>query len=155
MLGIGSGAACGGGDRPDSPALLPTLCALAPSTNFMQSHYNLRSLHCGGDLGSGKAKGRGRVGWSELCLVPNTRSPLWHRVAGNTLLLISTRAISVFAEQDGFSHLPGSQGRVNDCPDDRDFCLLLMKQSRFHDSVPNQLGRGTGTAGVRGLRLSQ
>lgn len=67
-------------------------------------------LRCGGDLGGGKAKGRGRVGWSELCLVPNTRSPLWHREAGNTLLLISTRAISVFAEQDGFSYLPGSQG---------------------------------------------
>lgn len=65
-------------------------------------------LQRGGDLGSGKAKGRGCVGWSELCLVPDSPSPLWHGVAGNTLLLISTRAISVFAEQDSFSHLPGS-----------------------------------------------
>jgi len=57
-----------------------------------------------GDLGGGKAKGRGRVGWSELCLVPDTLSPLWHGVAGNTVLLIATRAINAFAEQDGFLH---------------------------------------------------
>ena len=127
----------------------PPSCSVCPSPQHKLRAIPLQPkkscwLHCGGDLGGGKAKGRARVGWSELWLVPDTSSPPWHGVAGNTLLLISTRAIIVFAEQDGFSHLPGSQRGVNDCPDDRDFCLLPMGQSGLRDSVPNPSGQGYG-----------
>lgn len=119
------------GTGQPSLASHPLWPAAQTSCKSLQSFW----LHCGGDLGGGKAKGRGHVGWSELCLVTDTLSPPWNEVAGNTLLLISTRAISVFAEQDSFLHLPSSQGAVNDCPDDRDFCLLPMGQSGLWNSV--------------------
>lgn len=113
---------------------------LRPQAQTSCKSLQLFWLHCGGDLGGGKAKGRGHVGWSELCLVPDTPSPPWHEVAGNTLLLICTRAISVFAEQNGFLLLPSSQGAVNDCQDDRDFCLLSMGQSGLWNSVLDSWG---------------